>query len=158
MPIKYLNMITQKAEELLKAGFGVVNTHIPDGIAQGTGALVAFNEDQGIRLLANQISNHFSFSRSIASNQAYPSSLMGMMALLRQMYFDLDWYKKGIQKTDLSLEALNKSGNLVQIFASEDKLNSLRAAKIAKSLVKLYLKRCKRIPNRRGNQKKRLNS
>jgi hypothetical protein len=38
---------------------------------------------------------------------------------------------------DLSLEALNKSGNLVQIFASEDKLNSLRAAKIAKSLVKL---------------------
>jgi hypothetical protein len=29
---------------------------------------------------------------------------------------------------DLSLEALNKSGNLVQIFASEDKLNSLRAA------------------------------
>jgi hypothetical protein len=41
-----------KAEELLKAGFGVVNTHIPDGIAQGTGALVALNnEDQGIRLL-----------------------------------------------------------------------------------------------------------
>jgi hypothetical protein len=38
------------------------------------------------------------------------------------------------------LEALNKSENLVQIFASEDKLNSLRAAKIAKSLVKLYLK------------------
>jgi uncharacterized protein involved in tolerance to divalent cations len=38
-----------KAEELLKAGFGVVNTHIPDGIAQGTGALVALNnEDQGI--------------------------------------------------------------------------------------------------------------
>jgi hypothetical protein len=59
---------------------------------------------------------------------------MGMMALLRQMYFDLDWYK-GIQNTDLSLEALNKNGNLVQIFASEDKLNSLRAAKIAKSLV-----------------------
>jgi hypothetical protein len=106
MPIKYLNMITQKAEELLKAGFGVVNTHIPDGIAQGTGALVAFNEDQGIRLLANQISNHFSFSRSIASNQAYPSSLMGMMALLRQMYFDLDWYKKGIQKTRFIIGSL----------------------------------------------------
>jgi hypothetical protein len=43
---------------------------------------------------------------------------------------------KGNSKTqDLSLEALNKNGNLVQIFASEDKLNSLRAAKIAKSLV-----------------------
>jgi imidazolonepropionase-like amidohydrolase len=130
-----------KAEELLKAGFGVVNTHIPDGIAQGTGALVALNnEDQGIRLLANQISNHFSFSRSVASNQAYPSSLMGMMALLRQMYFDLDWYKKGNSKTqDLSLEALNKNGNLVQIFASEDKLNSLRASKIAKEFGVNYI-------------------
>ncbi|MFT4757988.1 MAG: imidazolonepropionase-like amidohydrolase, partial [Vicingaceae bacterium] len=130
-----------KAEELLKAGFGVVNTHIPDGIAQGTGALVALNnEDQGIRLLANQISNHFSFSRSVASNQAYPSSLMGMMALLRQMYCDLDWYKKGNSKTqDLSLEALNKNGNLVQIFASEDKLNSLRASKIAKEFGVNYI-------------------
>jgi hypothetical protein len=65
--------------------------------------LVALNnEDQGIRLLANQISNHFSFSRSIF-NQAYPSSLMGMMALLRQMYFDLDWYKRELKTQDLSL-------------------------------------------------------
>jgi imidazolonepropionase-like amidohydrolase len=130
-----------KAEELLKAGFGVVNTHVPDGIAQGTGALIALNnEDQGIRLLANQISNHFSFSRSVASNQAYPSSLMGMMALLRQMYFDLDWYKKGNSKTqDLSLDALKKNETLVQVFAAEDKLNSLRAAKIAKEFGLNYI-------------------
>jgi hypothetical protein len=33
---------------------------------------------------------------------------MGMMALLRQMYFDLDWYKGNSKKQDLSLEALNK--------------------------------------------------
>jgi hypothetical protein len=30
--------------------------------------------------------------KSVGSIQ-YPSSLMGMMALLRQMYLDLDWYK-----------------------------------------------------------------
>lgn len=130
-----------EAEELLKAGFGVVNTHIADGIAQGTGALVALNnEDQGNRLLANKVSNHFSFSRSVASSQAYPSSLMGMMALLRQMYYDLDWYKKGNSKTvDLSLDALNKNEQLVQIFASEDKLNSLRASKIAKEFGLNYI-------------------
>lgn len=130
-----------KAEELLKAGFGVVNTHIADGIAQGTGALIALNnEDQGLRLIADKVSNHFSFSRSAASTQAYPSSLMGMMALLRQMYYDLDWYKKGNSKTlDLSLEALNKNEKLVQIFASEDKLNSLRAAKIAKEFGLKYI-------------------
>jgi hypothetical protein len=66
--------------------------------------------------------------------------------------------KREFKTQDLSLEAF-KNGNLVQIFASEDKLNSLRAAKIAKSLFKLYLKRCwKRIPKNRGNQKTRLNS
>lgn len=130
-----------KAEELLKAGFGVVNTHIEDGIAQGSGALIALNnEDQGIRLITDKISNHFSFSRSTSSIQAYPSSLMGMMALLRQMYFDLDWYKKGNSKTqDLSLEALNKNEKLIQIFASEDKLNSLRAAKLAKEFGLNYI-------------------
>ena len=32
-----------KAEELLKAGFGVVGTHVQDGIARGTGTLIALN-------------------------------------------------------------------------------------------------------------------
>ncbi|MFZ0595444.1 MAG: amidohydrolase family protein, partial [Flavobacterium sp.] len=74
------------------------------------------------------------------TNQAYPSSLMGMMALLRQMYLDLDWYKKGNSETkDLSLEALAENEKLVQIFASEDKLNSLRAAKIAKEFGLNYI-------------------
>jgi imidazolonepropionase-like amidohydrolase len=123
-----------KADELLKAGFGVVGTHIPDGIAQGTGALVALNnQDNSKQIIANKLTNHFAFTKSALTNQAYPSSLMGMMALLRQMYLDLDWYKKGNSETkDLSLEALANNEKLVQIFASEDKLNSLRAAKIAK--------------------------
>ncbi|NRT16634.1 imidazolonepropionase-like amidohydrolase [Flavobacterium sp. 28A] len=124
---------TTKAEELLKAGFGVVATHINDGVAQGTGTLIALNnEEQSNRLLADKISNNFSFTRSVTSNQAYPSSLMGMMALLRQMYYDLDWYKKGNATTkDLSLDALIKNEKLIQVFATEDKLNSLRAAKLA---------------------------
>ena len=65
---------------------------------------------------------------------------MGMMALLRQMYLDLDWYKKGNSETkDLSLEALANNEKLVQIFTTEDKLNSLRAAKIAKEFGLTYI-------------------
>lgn len=130
-----------KAEELLKAGFGVVGTHIPDGIAQGTGILVALNNTEANKqIIANKITNHLAFSRSALTNQAYPSSLMGMMALLRQMYLDLDWYKKGNSDTkDLSLEALANNEKLVQIFTSEDKLNSLRAAKIAKEFGLTYV-------------------
>ncbi|KFF04003.1 amidohydrolase family protein [Flavobacterium hydatis] len=123
-----------KAEELLKAGFGVVGTHIPDGIARGTGVLIALNNNENsTRILSSKATNHFAFTRSATTNQSYPSSLMGMMALLRQMYLDLDWYKKGNSTTkDLSLEALASNEKLTQIFTTEDKLNSLRAAKIAK--------------------------
>ncbi|RDI56155.1 amidohydrolase family protein [Flavobacterium glaciei] len=123
-----------KAEELLKAGFGVVGTHIPDGIARGSGTLIALNNfEKKNQLLSDKVTNHFAFTRSVTTNQSYPGSLMGMMALLRQMYYDLDWYKKGNSTTkDLSLEALANNEKLVQIFASEDKLNSLRAAKIGK--------------------------
>jgi imidazolonepropionase-like amidohydrolase len=123
-----------KAEEYLKAGFGVVGTHVQDGVARGTGTLIALNNsDKSLRLLSNKISNHFGFTRSVTTNQSYPSSLMGMMALLRQMYLDMNWYKNGNSKTkDASLEALINNQNLVQIFTTEDKLNSIRAAKIAK--------------------------
>lgn len=123
-----------KAEELLKAGFGVVGTHVPDGIARGSGTLIALNNfDKSNQLLSDKVTNHFGFTKSVTTNQSYPSSLMGMMALLRQMYLDLDWYKKGNAATkDLSLEALANNEKLIQIFASEDKLNSLRAAKIGK--------------------------
>jgi hypothetical protein len=40
--------------------------------------------------------------------------------------------------TDLSLEAMKRQSKLVQIFASEDKLNSLRAAKLPRNFVLLY--------------------
>ncbi|WP_300566734.1 amidohydrolase family protein [Flavobacterium sp.] len=123
----------EKADEFLKAGFGIVGTHVQDGIARGTGTLVALNNDPKTnKFISDKISNHFGFTKSITSNQAYPSSLMGMIALIKQMYYDLNWYKGGNSDyKDASLEALMKNEKLIQIFASEDKLNSLRVAKIA---------------------------
>ncbi|WP_395053069.1 amidohydrolase family protein [Flavobacterium sp.] len=123
----------KKAEEFLKLGFGVVGTHVQDGIARGTGSLIALNNSsENTKILYNSITNHFGFTRSVTSNQSYPNSLMGMMALLRQTYLDLDWYKKGnSETTDISLDALIKNEKLVQIFETDDKLNSLRACKIA---------------------------
>ena len=132
---------SNKAEELLKLGFGVVGTHFHDGIARGTGALIALNNnDAKSRIISNAVSNHFSFTKSANTNQNYPSSLMGAMALIRQLYFDLDWYKKGNSETkDLSLEALSNNEKLIQIFETGDKLNSLRTSKIAKEFSLNYI-------------------
>ena len=125
---------SKKAEELLKAGFGVVNTHVQDGIVRGSGVLVALNSDSdnSKRIISNRSAQYLSFKRSESNNQMYPNSLMGSIALLRQMYYDAEWYGKGNSKTtDLSLEAINNNRSLVQIFDASNKNNDLRAYAIA---------------------------
>ena len=60
-----------KAEELLKAGFGIVGTHIQDGIARGSGTLIALNNfDKSNQLLSDKVTNHFAFTKSATTNQA----------------------------------------------------------------------------------------
>jgi imidazolonepropionase-like amidohydrolase len=123
----------KSATSLLKAGFGVVNTHIQDGIIRGSGVLVALNSKDGneTRILNQKSAQYLSKSKSVLSRQSYPTSLMGTLALLRQLYIDADWYAKGNFKSkDLSLEALNKNKHLVQIFAAESRVNILRADKL----------------------------
>ncbi|QNJ98385.1 amidohydrolase family protein [Constantimarinum furrinae] len=121
------------AENFRKAGFGVLNTLNMDGIARGTGVLVALNDDasDADRILEDESGNYFSFSKSVTSRQSYPTSLMGAMALLRQMYWDADWYEKGnVETKDRSLEALIANKNLPAFFEAGNKSNNLRADKI----------------------------
>lgn len=131
--IEKFNYDSEAADDYIKAGFGVVNTHIQDRIVRGSGSLIALNNEGGNdkRVLEAKSGQYFSFSRSNTSNQSYPSSIMGSMALLRQMYYDADWYAKGNIKTkDLSLEALNSNKGLIQIFEAGSRLNDLRADKV----------------------------
>lgn len=118
------------ADSLRNLGFGVVNSHIQDGIARGTGVLIALNGqgNDADRIIDDSSAQYFSFEKSIAKRQSYPTSLMGAMALLRQMYYDADWYaNKGVETKDRSLEALNANKTKVQIFAAKDKGNVIRA-------------------------------
>ncbi|MBQ0735641.1 amidohydrolase family protein [Aquimarina celericrescens] len=124
----------KKATEYIKEGFGVLNTHMPDGIIRGTGLLVALNNEgtEGERLLSDRSAQFLSFDKSNRSKQVYPTSLMGAMALLRQVYYDADWYASDNANTkDLSLEALERNKNLPQIFEAGSRTNGFRADKIA---------------------------
>ncbi|MFY0604461.1 MAG: amidohydrolase family protein [Flavobacteriaceae bacterium] len=124
---------TKKAKQLVNAGFGVVNTHMNDGIVRGNGMLVALNaqSNDAYRILDNNSAQYLSFSKSVQSRQSYPTSRMGAMALLRQMYLDADWYAGGNAKNkDMSLEALNKNKGLTQIFDAGGYLDALRADKV----------------------------
>jgi len=124
---------SKKAKGLLEAGFGVVNSHLQDGIARGTGVLIALNTEgtDANRVLDDRSAQYFSFERSVIKNQSYPTSLMGTTALLRQMYSDMNWYAQGKSDTkDRSLEALIANKNLVQIFEAKDRGNDLLADQI----------------------------
>ncbi|MBV1923376.1 MAG: amidohydrolase family protein [Flavobacteriaceae bacterium] len=126
---KYEN---KNAKELRNAGFGVVNSHIMDGIARGTGVLISLNDEatNGERILVENSGNYFSFSKSVASRQSYPGSLMGASALLRQMNYDADWYAKGNSKTkDRSLEALINNKNLPSFIEAGNKYKDVLADK-----------------------------
>ena len=121
------------ASEMHKLGFGVVNTHMPDGIARGSGALIALNNDSdnSMRVMDGETTQHFSFRKSVTSRQAYPSSIMGSMALLRQMYNDAKWYADGnVNTKDLALEALNGNKSLLQVFEAGSRANLMRADKV----------------------------
>ncbi|MFD1316681.1 amidohydrolase family protein [Namhaeicola litoreus] len=127
----------KKAEELRKLGFGIVHTHKPDGIIRGTGVLVSLNElgTDAQRILDDRSAQFLSFKKSDESNQIYPNSIMGSMALLKQVSFDADWYQKGGSETkDLSLEAYNRNKSLLQIFYAGDKADALRAIQLGKEL------------------------
>ncbi|UZO80871.1 amidohydrolase family protein [Aquimarina sp. ERC-38] len=123
----------KKAEEFIKQGFGTVQAHMPDGIARGTGLLVTLQDQvtNGERLLSDASAQFFSFEKSAKSKQSYPTSLMGAMALLRQMYLDANWYAGGqSDNKDISLEALIRNKNLPQIFDAGSRINSVRADKV----------------------------
>jgi imidazolonepropionase-like amidohydrolase len=132
-PIKDFSFDAKKAKELLNAGFGVVNTHLQDGIVRGNGLLIALNPNSSnaYRVLDTKSAQYLSFSKSAMSKQAYPGSRMGAMALLRQTYNDASWYAQGNMKNkDLALEALNNNKGLVQIFETGNLLDALRADKV----------------------------
>ena len=121
-----------KAKALRDAGFGAVGTHQADGIARGTGVVVTLaTEKENLAILKERATAHFSFSKG-SSTQSYPSSLMGSIALLRQLYMDADWYKSNPKEegVNLSLKYFNEQRNLPQVFEAGDKWQALRADKL----------------------------
>lgn len=129
----------KKAEELRKAGFGSVNVINRDGISRGTSAAVTLSDERENNTMLNpQASANYSFNKGTSQND-YPTSLMGSIALLRQTYYDAQWYSKQKEEYNISLEEFNKQQNIPQLFEADGWQNILRADKIAKEFGKQYI-------------------
>ena len=129
------------AKSMRDQGFGVVHSLLQDGIARGSGLIVALSDDvsDAKRLLETDASQCFSFKKSSQSRQSYPGSLMGAMALLRQMYHDANWYRDHGTLTDRTLDALLANSKKPAIFEAGDNANALRAHKIGAQFNQPYI-------------------
>jgi imidazolonepropionase-like amidohydrolase len=125
---------SKSAGEYRQAGFGAVITFRADGIARGTSALVSTGEGKANNMLIkNRTSANYTLTRGRSADM-YPSSQFGIIALLRQLNYDAQWYKQlpeGYFHDDV-VEAYTSNMKLPQIFEVSNKLEILRADKIGK--------------------------
>lgn len=123
----------EAAKKLQQMGFVVAATHVHDGIMRGTGAVVALGDiDNREAVIRAKGASYYSFKKG-TSRQTYPSSQMGAIALMRQAFYDAQYYSenKDCSPKNLSLEAINEQLELPLILEAEDKLEIFRARKIA---------------------------
>lgn len=121
-----------RAKELRNAGFGSVLSIPTDGISRGTATFVSLANDRENKvMLKEKAAAVFSFGKG-SSTQDYPSSLMGIIALLRQHFLDAQWYRNRplSEGVNLTLQALLDHQTLPQIFDANDKWADLRADRI----------------------------
>lgn len=149
-----------KAKALREQGFGTVLSHVRDGIARGTGTLVTLaNEKENLLIVKDRAAAHYSFNKG-SSSQSYPSSMMGMIALLRQTYLDAQWYKTQPQEEgyNLTLKAWNENQGIPQIFEANDKWNDLRADRIGDEFGVQYILKAGQNEYQRVNEMKNTNA
>jgi imidazolonepropionase-like amidohydrolase len=133
-----LNPNDERFNELKKLGFGFVTPIQNDGIVQGTAPLVAIGASNECDfVLRTELTAHFSFNKGV-SQQTYPSSLMGSIALLRQSLYDLNYYKlhPDAPLGKQSMEAWVSADKLPTFFKVNDKWDILRAERLAKEFNK----------------------
>lgn len=132
----------KRAKALREAGFGATISLVKDGIARGRSALVLTSEGTANEtLIQGDVAANYSFSKG-TSTQNYPNSQMGSIALLRQTYFDAEWYaglNDNTKEMNLGLEAWNANQSLPQVFDAPDLLSILRADKVGDEFGKQYI-------------------
>ena len=141
--VEHFQPDSNTASDFLKLGFTTVQSIDRDGIFRGRGFVVSLGEGLPNDLVVRPHSWHFlSFDKG-SSQQEYPTSQMGAIALIRQTLLDADWYarahaahqknpKQEKPETNLALEALQTVTGETVIFETDDCLSLLRADRIAR--------------------------
>ncbi|TVR70982.1 MAG: hypothetical protein EA408_09965 [Marinilabiliales bacterium] len=128
------------------SGFVLANAVPPAGIFRGKSVLVSLGEGDNTMLVVKpDVAQAMSFQRSRGLGGRYPTSLMGVISLIRQTFYDAQWYQNahaaynaaggGLERpeTNLALGSLVPAGNGLQpvIFDTGDEIGFMRALSIS---------------------------
>lgn len=133
----YSSNATRSLREL---GFTAGNIVPERGVVRGASALVLLGEEGPNRsILRREVAQHVAFEVTSQRNDAYPRSLMGAIATVRQSFFDAQNYAANgetRQFVNLSLEALAPAakGEMPVFFEPGTVLMVDRASRIAQEL------------------------
>jgi imidazolonepropionase-like amidohydrolase len=140
-----LTIDSLRAASLRSQGFTCAHMFSGDGIFRGTGVLVGLGcGSVQEEVIETRVSTNLSFEKG-HSKEAYPSSLMGAIALMRQTVLDAQWYRaitdtrsartgSWMPEYNRSLEALGDqlSRCLPFFFEARSTLDILRVVAIAR--------------------------
>ena len=121
-----------RSTKLREQGFALVIAHRMDGIARGTSAAIVLNDEEPVRSIVRpDVSAHFSFRKG-SSKDAYPNSLTGSIALVRQAFLDALWYGslRAPEETDAVLHELGCQLDGRMVFDAGDRNDVLRWSKV----------------------------
>ncbi|GAA5216603.1 amidohydrolase family protein [Corallincola platygyrae] len=128
------------ADSWVQDGFTSVQSARFDGILQGRGMLVSLAEGVPNDLIYRPTTQYFGSFDKGSSDQAYPGSLMGSIALIRQTLADAQWYanSEGMNRTEftgereynVALAGLAEVKASGVMFAADDDMMLLRAASL----------------------------
>jgi imidazolonepropionase-like amidohydrolase len=132
--VNVLDLSQGKAKKLREQGISTVLAFNPDGIVRGSSVLVNLLDDPVQEtVVIKEAAAHYSFDKG-SSTQEYPTSRMGAVALLRQTYYDAEWYRSAAnsKQTNLSLQYFNELQQLPQIFEAMDKTDVMLISEVGR--------------------------
>ncbi len=136
----------ENADALRKIGFTSAMLIPEKGIFKGRGQLVNIGDEKTNVFSGAVPIQSIAFEHGSWEDDEYPNSLMGTIALIRQTFYDAQWYDEALAAwknspllnmkpvTDDALQAAatHLLGGFPFIFAVADDINALRALKISR--------------------------
>lgn len=133
----------ERAKDWINNGFTSVQSSKLDGIFRGTGVSLSLADKNANEVIYRARSQPFMAFDKGTSEQDYPESLMGSIALIRQTFADANWYNQNKSKPvnsstspqmefNIAFERLDNLAEKQIVFETKNLNDLLRAANLLK--------------------------